>query len=463
MATQIHAFGPNGELSPGAEAALEGLGGGGGGHNHDGTYLPAAAVSEDAGNLLTLGSDDLVMLDPGDLPSGGGGLPEPGPGVITPALVLTFDDGTIGHYTHAFPEFQSRGKVGTFFVTATTVGTGPCISESQMLEMHAAGMEIGSHGYTGTTLGPEKSEAEVRAELSAAKNWFATRGIDARSHAYVGGFNSPLVRQIVGEYFDVARTTQWSPGSTQVHAPAAVLQSGDLDTNPTAALKTKMEDHLAAGWDCIITAHAIDSTLAAKVGELLDHADAIGMEVRTFIGAYDERVAYKYGTHGLTLGRDGGIGATVVHAEQIRASASLDFDGSLRLRRALSNAGPETIMEVKDTGTTVSIGTGSGRPLVLDGNQVRVPSTALHISGNQNHGMRFADFPGNGLRRPAGIEGLDILSQNTTQLQARHSDIDNDTGILIRVRKDGTAALSRVTIGDEDSGGMGYRVLRVPN
>lgn len=30
MATQIHAFGPNGELSPGAEAALEGLGGGGG-------------------------------------------------------------------------------------------------------------------------------------------------------------------------------------------------------------------------------------------------------------------------------------------------------------------------------------------------------------------------------------------------------------------------------------------------
>lgn len=31
MVTQIHAFGSTGELSPGAEAALEGLGGGGGG------------------------------------------------------------------------------------------------------------------------------------------------------------------------------------------------------------------------------------------------------------------------------------------------------------------------------------------------------------------------------------------------------------------------------------------------
>src|SRR5690606_34074779 len=31
-------------------------------------------VSTDAGNLLKLGSDDLLMLDPGDLPGGGGGL-----------------------------------------------------------------------------------------------------------------------------------------------------------------------------------------------------------------------------------------------------------------------------------------------------------------------------------------------------------------------------------------------------
>ena len=53
MATQIHAFGPNGELSPGAEAALEGLGGGGGGATALGDLTDVDTTGATTGQVLT--------------------------------------------------------------------------------------------------------------------------------------------------------------------------------------------------------------------------------------------------------------------------------------------------------------------------------------------------------------------------------------------------------------------------
>ena len=64
---------------------------------------------------------------------------------------------------------------------------------------------------------------------------------------------------------------------------------------------------------------------------------------------------------------------------------------------------------------------------------------------------------------------LDTAGRNRLTLDGRlqlssDSDVASDeTALLIRVNKGGTFSLERVSLGPVDSGGVGYRVLRVPN
>lgn len=62
MATQIHAFGPNGELSPGAAAALEGLGGGDGGTVFFGSNA-ATARPETESPVIWIGATGIVPVN----------------------------------------------------------------------------------------------------------------------------------------------------------------------------------------------------------------------------------------------------------------------------------------------------------------------------------------------------------------------------------------------------------------
>lgn len=59
---------------------------------------------------------------------------------------LTFDDGTIGQYEHAFKLLRKHGMVGTFYVTANLVDRPGYITRAMLREMARAGMEIQSHG-----------------------------------------------------------------------------------------------------------------------------------------------------------------------------------------------------------------------------------------------------------------------------------------------------------------------------
>jgi len=60
--------------------------------------------------------------------------------------VLTFDDGLSSHYERVFPALLERGLTATFFVTTGRLGALGFLSWSQLREMSAAGMTIGSHG-----------------------------------------------------------------------------------------------------------------------------------------------------------------------------------------------------------------------------------------------------------------------------------------------------------------------------
>ncbi|MCB9451530.1 MAG: polysaccharide deacetylase family protein [Anaerolineaceae bacterium] len=62
-------------------------------------------------------------------------------------IILTFDDGYVDHYAHVFPVLREFGFTGTFFVITGRVDSGDpaYMNWSQITEMAAAGMTIGSH------------------------------------------------------------------------------------------------------------------------------------------------------------------------------------------------------------------------------------------------------------------------------------------------------------------------------
>jgi len=60
-------------------------------------------------------------------------------------VVLQFDDGTSGHYTHAFPILEKYGLKGSFGVVTGVFGRPGRLTAEQVVEMHRAGQEIHDH------------------------------------------------------------------------------------------------------------------------------------------------------------------------------------------------------------------------------------------------------------------------------------------------------------------------------
>lgn len=68
-------------------------------------------------------------------------------------LIITFDQADVDVYQYAFPALQEFGMRAVVFVSvqrsASPVGRKTAITDQQIVEMHAAGFEIGSNGMTG--------------------------------------------------------------------------------------------------------------------------------------------------------------------------------------------------------------------------------------------------------------------------------------------------------------------------
>jgi peptidoglycan/xylan/chitin deacetylase (PgdA/CDA1 family) len=92
--------------------------------------------------------------------------------------VLTFDDGYAGVLTRALPVLRARGFSATVFVVSAKLGGvndwdgetpgDALLTADGVRKLHAAGIEIGSHGATHRAL-PELSDAELAAEVEGSK------------------------------------------------------------------------------------------------------------------------------------------------------------------------------------------------------------------------------------------------------------------------------------------------------
>lgn len=147
-----------------------------------------------------------------------------------PFFCLTFDDGCASDYEQAFPVLLELGMRATFFVVPTLVGTGGHATWTQLREMAAAGMEIGSHSLTHPFL-HELDAAGIRREFGESKDAIESHlGAPVRSASLPRGWEPPGCEEVLDQLgyrvFCTSRVGWWHPGDRPLSVPRVAVRRG---------------------------------------------------------------------------------------------------------------------------------------------------------------------------------------------------------------------------------------------
>jgi peptidoglycan/xylan/chitin deacetylase (PgdA/CDA1 family) len=84
-------------------------------------------------------------------------------------LAVTFDDGNLSDATIGAPVLATRGLSGIFFPCAGRIGAPGYLDAAALRDLHAAGMGIGSHGWSHTDW-RRADDATMKQEIGEAKD-----------------------------------------------------------------------------------------------------------------------------------------------------------------------------------------------------------------------------------------------------------------------------------------------------
>ena len=122
-------------------------------------------------------------------------------GIVLPnkPIILTFDDGYIDHYESAFPILKSYGLQATFFIITGHIDEGypEHLNWEQIIEMAAAGMEIGSHSKHHLDLRNKGFDYLVYELLGSYQTLMSELGDPPLSFSYPSGFYDTAAIQVV--------------------------------------------------------------------------------------------------------------------------------------------------------------------------------------------------------------------------------------------------------------------------
>jgi len=106
----------------------------------------------------------------------------------TKKVVLTFDDGEMNNFEHAFPVLKKHGYPAYFFIIAKRVGLKGYMGWDELRELHRCGMVIGSHGFSHEIL-TSLLDTQIEEELRASKKYLERNlGIEVDTFSIPRGF-----------------------------------------------------------------------------------------------------------------------------------------------------------------------------------------------------------------------------------------------------------------------------------
>lgn len=125
-------------------------------------------------------------------------------------IIITFDDGYESIYNEVYPIMENYGMTGVIFALGDkeikyslwdfpNIEPQPLLKEQQLIELHEAGFEIGSHSLTHpdlTTLSREKAWDEISRSRMLLE---ILLGAPVSSFAYTYGKSNPLIKELVKE------------------------------------------------------------------------------------------------------------------------------------------------------------------------------------------------------------------------------------------------------------------------
>jgi len=143
---------------------------------------------------------------------------------------LTFDDGHESDYSQAFPVLQELGLRATFFVVPTLVDTPGYVTWSQLREMVAGGMEVGSHSLTHPFL-DRLDTAALEREFGESKTIIEQRlGAPVRAASLPRGWAPAglenVLRALDYRVFCTSHTGWWHPGDAPLAVPRVAAKHG---------------------------------------------------------------------------------------------------------------------------------------------------------------------------------------------------------------------------------------------
>jgi peptidoglycan/xylan/chitin deacetylase (PgdA/CDA1 family) len=205
-----------------------------------------------------------------------------------PHVAITFDDGYADNHAHALPLLSARGMPASFFLAAGFIerddevmahlsevwSTPPDalspLSWSQVAEMRAAGMSIGSHTWSHRNLA-HLSLGEAEADLRRSREVLEQRlGERIRAIAYPWG---KLGRHVNGETFTAARRAGFELGL--ISLPRAVREADDPMRVARLGVGDDPVERLAAKVTGAIDWHAyVHERIPAPVARLIFAEDA---------------------------------------------------------------------------------------------------------------------------------------------------------------------------------------------
>jgi peptidoglycan/xylan/chitin deacetylase (PgdA/CDA1 family) len=126
------------------------------------------------------------------------------------AVILTFDDGMVDFYEHAYPILRKGGFRATVFVVTDWIGREGFLDWSQLEVMASNGVEIACHSASHANL-TTLHGADLDREIAGSKLTLERRlGRPVHSFCYPGGrFNDEVVRCVSNAHYRAATTTVW--------------------------------------------------------------------------------------------------------------------------------------------------------------------------------------------------------------------------------------------------------------
>jgi peptidoglycan/xylan/chitin deacetylase (PgdA/CDA1 family) len=124
-------------------------------------------------------------------------------------VIISFDDVWHSQYVTAVPLLRKYGFTATFFVWVRAVGRPHHMSWDEILELDAAGMEIGCHTMTHLILPKLRNDEKLKYEIAAARDLIAAHlGHPVTSLAYpFGQYDERVVQAVRDAGFTSARST----------------------------------------------------------------------------------------------------------------------------------------------------------------------------------------------------------------------------------------------------------------